>query len=48
MASDSSKWDIKMLLRMVTDRRFNPKDVTYPNADALLSEITSVVQQVYL
>ena len=46
MASDSSKWDIKMLLRMITNRRFNPKDVTFPNADALLAEITSIVQQV--
>ena len=47
MAPDSSKWDVKMLLRMVTDRRFDPNEITFPNADALLLEITSVIQQVF-
>jgi hypothetical protein len=48
MASDASKWDIKMLLRLITDARFDPREVTFPNADALLAEITAAVKTVYI
>ena len=46
MASDASQWDIKMLLRMISDRRFDALDVTWPNADVLLREVSMAVRQV--
>ena len=46
MATDAGHWDIKMLLRMISDRRFDAMDVTWPNADKLLQEVTDCVRQV--
>jgi len=45
MATDAGHWDIKMLLRMISDRRFDALDVTWPNADRLLQEVTDCVRQ---
>lgn len=45
MATDAGHWDIKMLLRMISDRRFDALDVTWPNADKLLQEVTDCVRQ---
>ena len=43
MATDSSKWDINMLIRMCNDRRFQPTDVTFRSADAMLAAVSDIV-----
>ena len=48
MATDSSKWDINMLIGMCNDQRFKPEDISFTSADALLESITDVVKVVCL
>ena len=46
MATDSSKWDIGMFLHLCKSEKFNPKEVTFKNADEMLAAITQVVRVV--
>ena len=45
-ATDSSKLDINMFLRMCNDRRFKPEEVSFASADELLKAISEVVKVV--
>lgn len=46
MATDSSKWDIGMFLQLCKSDKFNPKEITFKNADDMLGAITQVVRVV--
>ena len=46
MATDASTWDINMLLALCNDRNFNPADVTFTSAQALLKSVSDIVKVV--
>ena len=46
MATDASKWDVNMFIRMCADSRFKPQDITFKSANDLLEAVSSVVKVV--
>ena len=46
-ATDSSKWDITMFIRLCNDQRFKPEDISFSSADDLLKSISDVVKVVW-